>query len=118
MDNCWINTPGYVGIGTTTPQHKLDVRGAIRADAVYVYNVAGADYVFDKSYNLRPLNELSSYIEENQHLPEIPSAEEMQQNGVNMNELQMQLLQKVEELTLYVIQQDKRIQELESQLNK
>jgi hypothetical protein len=118
MDNCWINTPGYIGIGTTTPQDKLDVRGTIRADAIIVYDASGADFVFDKSYNLRSLNELSSYIEENQHLPEIPSAEEMQQNGVNMNELQMQLLQKVEELTLYIIQQDNRIKELEEQLNR
>ena len=118
MENCWINTSGYVGIGTENPQHKLDVRGTIRADEILVNTVSGADFVFDKSYNLRPLNELNSYIEENQHLPEIPSAEEMQENGVNMNELQIQLLQKVEELTLYVIQQDKRIKELEEQLNK
>ena len=53
---------------------------------------------------------------ENQHLPEIPSATEMQEKGVNINELQIQLLQKVEELTLYIIQQEQRIQELESQL--
>ena len=68
--------------------------------------------------HLRVLNEVNNYIQQNQHLPEIPSAAEMQKNGVNMNELQMQLLQKVEELTLYIIQQDQRIKELESQISK
>ncbi|MBQ6764989.1 MAG: hypothetical protein IJP45_07375 [Paludibacteraceae bacterium] len=117
-ENCWINTPGYIGIGTETPQHKLDVRGTIRANEILVNNVTGADFVFNESYNLRPLSEVKAYVQENQHLPEIPSAAEMQEKGVNINELQIQLLQKVEELTLYIIQQEQRIQELESQLSK
>lgn len=116
MENCWINTPGYIGIGTEHPQNKLDVRGAIRADEIYVNIATGADFVFNESYNLRPLSEVKAYVLENQHLPEIPSATEMQEKGVNINELQIQLLQKVEELTLYIIQQEQRIQELESQL--
>ncbi|MBQ6765078.1 MAG: hypothetical protein IJP45_07845 [Paludibacteraceae bacterium] len=116
MENCWINTPGYIGIGTESPRDKLDVRGTIRADAIIVYEIDGADYVFDKSYTLRSLEELQQYIHENQHLPEIPSATEMQEKGVNMNELQIQLLQKIEELTLYIIQQEQRIQELETSL--
>lgn len=117
-ETCWINSPGYIGIGTTTPQAKLDVRGRIRADEILVNLVSGADFVFDDTYYLRPLSELHQYIQENQHLPEIPSAEEMQENGVNMNALQIQLLQKVEELTLYIIHQEKRIQELESIISK
>lgn len=118
IENCWINTPGYIGIGTEHPQNKLDVRGAIRADEIYVNIAPGADFVFDESYTLRPLTELKEYVVKNQHLPEIPSAEDMQQKGVNMNDLQMKLLQKVEELTLYIIQQEQRIQELEAQLVK
>lgn len=116
--NCWINSPGYIGIGTKNPTDKLDVRGTVRADAIVVNKVSGADFVFEDSYKLRPLNEVKDFVEKNQHLPEIPSAAEMQENGVNMNELQIQLLQKVEELTLYIILQDQRIQELESQLAK
>lgn len=118
MNNCWFNNTGYVGIGTTSPTHKLDVRGTIRANEILVNHVSGADFVFDKSYNLRPLSEVSEYVQQHQHLPEIPSAAEMQEQGVNMNELQIQLLQKVEELTLYIIQQDQRIKELEEQLKK
>ena len=107
-----------IGIGTTNPLYNLDVRGTIRANEIIVNNVTGADFVFEKSYKLRPLSEVQSFIQKNQHLPEIPSAAEMQENGVNMTELQIQLLQKVEELTLYIIQQDQRIKELESQLAK
>ena len=117
-NTCWINTSGNIGIGTETPQHKLDVRGAIRANEIYVNTVGGADFVFDESYKLRPLSELNEFVKQKQHLPEIPSAAEMQEKGVNINELQIQLLQKVEELTLYIIQQEQRIQELESQLSK
>lgn len=114
----WINTPGNFGIGTDNPIAKLDVRGTIRADEIYVNTVSGADFVFDNSYNLRPLSEVQAFIQQNQHLPEIPSAAEMQEKGVNMNDLQIQLLQKVEELTLYILQQEQRIKDLENQLSK
>jgi len=113
-EHCWINTGSNFGIGTTDPLYKLDVRGTIRADEVLVNNVSGADFVFGDSYKLRPLSEVKNYIQKNQHLPDIPSAEEMQTKGVNMNEMQIQLLQKIEELTLYIIEQEQRIKELES----
>lgn len=115
---CWVNNNSNFGIGTNHPLYKLDVRGTVRADEILVNNVSGADFVFDDSYQLRPLSELKEFVEENQHLPEIPSAAEMQENGVNMNDFQMQLLQKVEELTLYIILQEQRIQELENVVNQ
>lgn len=118
LENSYINTNANFGIGTTNPLYKLDVRGTIRANEILVNTVSGADFVFDKSYKLRSLNEVSEYIQQNQHLPEIPSAAEMQEKGVNMSELQIQLLQKVEELTLYIIQQEQRIKELENQIAK
>ena len=110
-------TNGYIGIGTTNPSYKLDVNGTIRANEIIV-NTTGADFVFAEDYKLRPLSEVKAFIQENKHLPEIKSAQEMQENGVGINELQTQLLQKIEELTLYILQQEERIKALEAELNK
>ena len=108
---------GNVGIGTTSPSYKLDVAGTIRAQELIV-ETTGADFVFTDDYQLRPLSEVKAFITENKHLPEIKSAQEMQENGVGINELQTQLLQKIEELTLYILQQEERIKALEAELNK
>lgn len=112
--NSWINNDAYFGLGTDAPLCKLDVRGAIRADEILVNTVSGADFVFDKDYNLRPLCDVKTYIQENRHLPEIPSAAEMQEKGVSLDKMAVQLLQKVEELTLYIIQLEQRIQEMDN----
>ena len=103
-------TNGNIGIGTSSPNYKLDVNGTIRANEIIV-NTTGADFVFAEDYQLRPLSEVKAFIQENKHLPEIKSAQEMQENGVGINELQTQLLQKIEELTLYIIQQEERIRQ-------
>ena len=104
-----------VGIGTQNPQYKLDVKGGIRAQEVVV-ETNGADFVFADDYQLRPLSEVEAFITENKHLPEIQSAQEMQENGVSVSELQTKLLQKIEELTLYLIQQEETIQELRQEV--
>jgi hypothetical protein len=96
---------GNVGIGTTSPTKKLTVNGAIYGKEILVdTNVPGPDYVFEKDYDLPSLEEVKSYIEKNKHLPEVPSAKEMEANGINVGEMNMILLKKVEELTLYVIE--------------
>ena len=112
--NSWINTASNFGLGTNDPQYKLDVRGTIRATEILVNTPSGADFVFEDNYKLRPLQEVKSYVQENHHLPEIPSAKEMQEEGMNVNEMVVKLLQKVEELTLYNIQLEERINELEN----
>jgi hypothetical protein len=109
---------GNVGLGISNPTNKLDVNGIIRAKEVKI-ETGWADFVFNENYNLRPLSEVNDFIRENRHLPEIPSATEVKENeGVNLGEMQVKLLQKIEELTLYLIKQDEKIQVLESELNE
>ncbi len=115
--NSWFNTGGNIGIGTDNPLYDLDVKGTIHAEEILVSVPGGADFVFGEDYQLRPLNEVNAFIQENKHLPEIQSAADMQENGVSMSDFQIQLLQKIEELTLYIIQQDQQIQELKQQVN-
>lgn len=104
---------GKVGIGTTAPGYLLSVDGTVNAEEVIVSNVAGADFVFEEDYDLRSLEETEKFIEANKHLPEIPSAADMAENGLGLKEMNILLLQKVEELTLHLIEQNKRIDQVE-----
>ena len=97
--------------------YKLDVGGAARANKVVV-NTSGADFVFDSSYELKPLSEVENYISLNKHLPEIAPAAEMQKEGIDLGENQTKLLQKVEELTLYLIEQNKKIEALQKEIER
>ena len=108
----FIQKHGNVGIGTTSPTAKLTVAGGIHAQEVKVTTNAGADFVFEDGYALRPLAELDAFVKENKHLPEIAPAARMVAEGVDMGEFQIQLLQKVEELTLYVIGLQKEVEKL------
>ncbi|MBY0435311.1 MAG: hypothetical protein K2U26_14485 [Cyclobacteriaceae bacterium] len=101
---------GNVGIGTESPNQKLTVNGTVYSKEVKVdLNIQGPDYVFEKDYKLASLDEIKSYIDEHKHLPEVPSAKEMEKNGVQLGEMNMLLLKKVEELTLYLIEQNKKL---------
>ena len=97
---------GNVGIGITNPQSKLAVNGTISAAEVVVTS-SPADYVFDPAYHLAPLAEVADYIRVNHHLPEIPSAKEVEEKGLSLGEMQSKLLAKVEELTLHMIEAEK-----------
>ncbi|GEM_PF-5031299 len=107
-----INQNGNTGIGKRTPTAKLHVDGNIIAEEIKVENVTGADFVFAKDYNLMPLTQIEAYIKANHHLPEVPSATEMEANGVELGKMNMLLLQKIEELTLHAIAQEERIKKL------
>ncbi|WP_264536596.1 tail fiber protein [Flavobacterium sp. N1736] len=103
-----IKGNGYVGIGTTNPTSLLTVAGNINSREVKVTVDAGADFVFEKDYNLPSLDSVDKFIKENKHLPEIASAEEMKKDGINLSEMNIKLLQKMEEMTLYMIEQEKK----------
>ncbi len=105
----YLNLSGNVGIGTTTPDQKLTVNGTMHSKAVVVDNSIFPDYVFNKTYALRPLSAVKTYIDINHHLPEMPSAAEVAKNGQNLGEINALLLKKVEELTLYMIELNKTV---------
>ena len=105
---------GNVGIGTTNPTYALSVNGTIQAKEVVV-NTGWSDYVFHPAYRLKPLGEVAAYIQQNHHLPDIPSDAEVRENGVSLGEMQSKLLAKIEELTLHVIQEHDRNDRLERQ---
>ena len=113
----FITANGNVGIKTENPRYELDVLGTIRAKEVLVNLDGGADFVFEKDYKLPALDHVATYVQENKHLPDIPSANEMTKNGVSMGDMQVKLLQKVEELTLYVIELKKEIETMKKQPN-
>ncbi|NTE04302.1 hypothetical protein G6M24_45015, partial [Agrobacterium tumefaciens] len=98
---------GNVGIGTASPKEKLSVNGKIRAHEVKVEMSDWPDYVFEDSYKPYALAKLENYISENKHLPEIPSSDEVSQNGIELGNMNKLLLKKIEEMTLYLIEMKK-----------
>jgi hypothetical protein len=98
---------GNVGIGTTNPTDKLTVNGKIRAEEIQVV-VDVADYVFEKGYKLRPLEEVEAYVKEHKHLPGVPGKAEVDADGFLVGEMTNKVLEKVEELTLYLIELKKQ----------
>ncbi|MBX2827481.1 MAG: hypothetical protein KTR22_04930 [Flavobacteriaceae bacterium] len=121
---------GKIGIGTTEPDELLTVKGKIHTQEVIV-DLKGAvapDYVFEHyyegssqlnaDYRLLSLTELEKYIKQHQHLPKIPSAEEIDTEGLALKEMNLLLLEKIEELTLYTLEQQKEIEELKKKVER
>jgi hypothetical protein len=130
--NKWIvGNNGTIGIGQFTNQlpadgvaadgekYKLFVKDGIKTEKIKVDIAASngwADYVFEKNYKLMPLNELDNFINKNGHLPEVPTTKEAIEKGIELKEMNILLLKKIEELTLYTIEQQKRIETLEKKM--
>ena len=110
-----IGITGNVGIGITNPNNKLDVKGIIHSQEVKVDMSGWSDFVFKKEYNLPTLEEVEKHIAEKGHLENIPSEKEVLKNGINLGEMNSKLLQKIEEMTLYMIEQNKRMNKLEKE---
>ncbi|WP_019974457.1 hypothetical protein [Empedobacter brevis] len=119
---------GNIGIGTLNPDAKLAVKGNIHAQEVKVDLAVPADYVFQKyytgnsllnpSYQFKSLEEIKAFTVKNHHLPDLPSAKEIQENGLKVGEMNNLLLQKIEELTLHLIEQNEKIEELTHQIQQ
>lgn len=117
-----VNNMGKVTVGTdqydNDPGYIFYVRKGIKAEQIKVENPAAngwADYVFKKEYKLRTLEEVEKHIQEKGHLPNIPSAGEVEKEGINLGEMDARLLEKIEELTLYSIEQNKQIRQLQEE---
>ncbi|SFN79502.1 hypothetical protein SAMN05421741_11111 [Paenimyroides ummariense] len=122
-ENTLVITDGKISIGTNVSFHsdgyRLYVKDGIRTEKIKVdiaANNGWADYVFEPDYNLMPLAEVEQFIKQNGHLPEVPTTEQAIANGIELKEMNILLLKKVEELTLYSIQQQKELEELKAQV--
>lgn len=113
-----ISKLGNIGIGTTNPTEKLSVNGNIRAQEIKVETQNWPDYVFKANYALPSLAELKSYIDKNEHLPELPSAKQIADDGLNVGEMNKLLVKKIEELTLYLIEKDKQLKDQQTKINR
>jgi hypothetical protein len=127
LERIRISASGNVGIGSLNPDEKLTVKGKIHSEEVRVDLLVPADYVFEKYYTgasalkvdyvMPSLAEVEKYTKANNHLPNVPSAQEIKDKGLQLGEMSNLLLQKVEELTLYIIEQNKKIEALEAKVN-
>jgi len=113
-----VDRYGNVGIGTSSPDAKLSVKGTIHTQEVKVDMIGWADYVFKPSYKLPSLNKVKTYIDRNKHLPDMPSEAEVTKDGVNLGAMNRLLLKKVEELTIYLINLKEENDNFRSRLNR
>lgn len=112
-----IDAIGNVGIGTTTTGgYKLAVEGTIGARKLKITQETWSDFVFDPGYHLQPLPELENYVKTNRHLPDVPSAEKVAKEGLDVGEMNKVLLLKVEELTLHLIEEHKQVEALKKEM--
>jgi hypothetical protein len=117
-DRMVLDANGNVGIGMLTPSEKLVVNGTVRATKVKVSQSVWPDFVFDSGYKLPSLYELERFIKQNGHLPGVPTECEVRRDGIDVGDNQAKLLQKVEELTLYIIDLNKQLEQQQAQIKE
>jgi len=115
QNTVYITKDGRVGIGKKKPTDKLEVNGQIHAKSAKLDLKNWADYVFEDDYDLIRLREIEEYINTHGHLPEVPSTEEVQKNGIELGEMNVLLLKKIEELTLHLIEKEHQVEKLQKQ---
>ncbi len=116
-ENIFITPSGNLGIGKKNPKDKLEVNGQIHAKSVKVDLKEWADYVFNDDYDLIRLREIENYINTHGHLPEVPSTSQVQNEGIDLGQMNILLLKKIEELTLHLIEKEHQVQGLQNQMN-
>jgi hypothetical protein len=121
--NAIFNDAGRLGVGTVNPRDRLEVSGGnIRVSGGSFIDdgttLRAPDYVFEEGYDLMSLEELDTYIDQEGHLPNVPSAEDIANHGLNLSQFQMKLLEKVEELTLYTLHQEKALRAQQRQIDE
>lgn len=118
VDLFTVRDDGNVGIGTLNPRAKLAVNGEIFSKKVTVTPTGWADYVFYPGYRLRSLPDVEKYIQQHHHLPEVPSEKDVEKGGLDLGDNQSTLLKKIEELTLYMIEQNKKLEALQKEVQQ
>jgi len=113
-----IQTVGDTKLFRISHEGNAAIYGKLEAKEIKVQLAPTADFVFDEEYELRKIDEVESFIKENKHLPDFPSGKEIEKNGINVGEMDAKLLQKIEELTLYLIEQSKLNQILQERVNR
>ncbi len=113
-----VSIDANVGIGVKNPEEKLAVKGKIKAQEIKVQPTGWADYVFEEGYQPLSLAELSAFVKQHKHLPEVPSAKEVAQNGLELGEMNKVLLKKIEELSLHLIEKDKELKTTNSRIDE
>lgn len=113
-----MSRDGNIGFGTTPDSmYRVQVAGDMRAEEIIV-ETGWADYVFEETYDLRSLAEVEAFILKNGHLPDIPSGTSVESNGLSVGDMSVRFMQKIEELTLYTIDQEKRLETQQEQINQ